>query len=146
MTEIDIPILLDDHATIPAYAHPGDAGADLTAAIKSPIILYSMERKAIPTGISVAVPDGYELQVRSRSGLALNAGVIVANSPGCVDSGFRGEVKVILINLGDKPYTIEPGMRIAQAVISPVTRAVFRTVAQLDETVRGTGGFGSSGS
>lgn len=142
---IDIPILLDDRATLPAYAHAGDAGADLYAALKSPIILYSMERKSIPTGLSMAIPDGYELQIRSRSGLALNAGVVVSNCPGCVDSSFRGEIKVILINLGDKPFTIEPGMRIAQAVISPVTRAIWRIVPQLTETERGAGGFGSSG-
>ena len=141
---ITIPLQADELATIPAYAHPGDAGADLCAAIEHPVVVYAMETKRIQTGLRVAIPDGYEMQIRSRSGLA-SKGVIVTNSPGTVDSSFRGEICVLLTNLSDKPFNVSPGMRIAQAVIAPVVRAVFEPVDRLDETQRGEGGFGSTG-
>lgn len=141
-----VPTRLDAGAVLPVYANPGDAGADLTAAIDTPVVIYPGERKAIGTGLAFAVPEGYEIQVRPRSGLALKHGVTVLNSPGTIDAGYRGEVRVILINLDPyRPFTVEPGMRIAQAVVAPVLRAHFYPVADLDESVRGEGGFGSSG-
>lgn len=141
---ITIPLQADALATIPTYAHPGDAGADLCAAIEHPVVVYAMETKRIHTGLRVAIPDGYEMQIRSRSGLARN-GIIVTNSPATIDSGFRGEIGVLLTNLSDKPFNVAPGMRIAQAVIAPVIRATFEPVERLDETQRGEGGFGSTG-
>lgn len=128
----------------PAYAHDGDAGADLCAAIPNAITLYPNERKIITTGLRVAIPIGYEMQIRSRSGLALK-GIAVANAPGTIDSGFRSEIGVILENRSDTPFVIEPGMRIAQAVIAPVMRAVFEIVEKLPNSARGIGGFGSTG-
>lgn len=142
-----VQIQVDDRGQIPEYAHPGDAGCDLCAAIPNKEVIWPGQVKAIPTGIRVAVPEGYEMQVRSRSGLSLK-NLVVANSPGTVDAGFRGEVRVILRHAGkteDGPMTIEPGMRIAQAVFAPVIRAQFQRVNSLDETARGDGGFGSTG-
>lgn len=142
-----VPIQVDDRGQIPKYAHHGDAGCDLCAAIPGNEVIWPGQVKAIPTGIRVAVPEGYEMQVRSRSGLSLK-NLVVANSPGTVDAGFRGEVRVILRHAGkteDGPFTIEPGMRIAQAVFAPVIRAQFQPVDSLDETARGDGGFGSTG-
>jgi dUTP pyrophosphatase len=140
-----VSIKLDGSAKIPEYANIGDSGADLYAAVPNDVLLFPDERMAVPTGLRVALPHGFELQVRSRSGLALNYGIVVANSPGTVDSGYRGEIKVILINLGDEPFIIKPGMRIAQAVLAPVARAEFVIVDELPESDRGDGGFGSSG-
>lgn len=132
--------------SIPVYANPGDAGADLKASLPMSVTLWPGQRKAIPTGLRVAIPEGYELQIRSRSGLSLNHGVVVANAPGTIDPGFRGEIKVILQNTDEhKPFKIEPGMRIAQAVLAPVVQAIFTPVNELDETERGVNGFGSSG-
>ena len=132
--------------SIPSYANPGDAGADLKASIPMSVTLWPGQRKAIPTGLRVAIPEGYELQIRSRSGLSLNHGVIVANAPGTIDPGYRGEIKVILHNTdAHKPFTVEPGARIAQAVLAPVIQANFIPVSELDATPRGDNGFGSSG-
>lgn len=132
--------------SIPSYANPGDAGADLKASIPMSVTLWPGQRKAIPTGLRVAIPEGYELQIRSRSGLSLNHGVIVANAPGTIDPGYRGEIKVILHNTdAHKPFTVEPGARIAQAVLAPVIQANFIPVTELDATPRGDNGFGSSG-
>jgi dUTP pyrophosphatase len=139
-----IQIQADDLATLPLYAHEHDAGADLSAALRSPLVIYQNETKRIPTGLRVAIPPGYEWQIRSRSGLA-SKGIFVTNSPGTIDAGFRGEVAVLLTNLGDQPFTVNPGMRIAQAVLAPVLRAEFMVVDSLPDTERGTGGFGSSG-
>jgi len=139
-----VDIVVADHAYLPHYAHPGDAGADICAAVTQNETLWPGERRAIPTGLRVRVPTGYEMQIRSRSGLSLK-GIVVANAPGTIDSGFRGEVKVILHNAGDQPFVIEPGMRIAQAVFAPVMQAVFLLRDDLDETARGEGGFGSTG-
>lgn len=144
---LNVPIQTDALGQIPKYAHLGDAGCDLCAALPGNEIIWPGQVKAIPTGIRVAVPEGYEMQVRSRSGLSLK-NLVVANSPGTVDCGFTGEVRVILRHAGkseDDPITIEPGMRIAQAVFAPVVRAVFQPVESLDETARGEGGFGSTG-
>ncbi len=130
---------------LPSYATPGSAGVDLTAALEAPLVLSPGARAAVPTGIALALPEGYEAQVRPRSGLALNHGIAVLNSPGTIDSDYRGEVRVILANLGDAPVTIARGERIAQLVVAPVSRVAFERVAELPETRRGAGGFGSTG-
>jgi len=130
---------------LPAYASAGAAGMDLLAAIADPVIIAPGGRALIPTGLTVALPAGHELQVRPRSGLALRHGIVLPNSPGTIDEDYRGEIQVIVLNAGDAPFTIERGMRIAQAVLAPVTRATWQEVAYLDATGRGAGGFGSTG-
>ncbi len=130
---------------LPAYASAGAAGMDVLAAVDADVVLAPGARQAIPTGLTMALSDGYEMQVRARSGLALKEGLAVLNAPGTIDSDFRGEVKIILANLGEKPFTITRGMRIAQLVLAPVTRANWRETPDLPETVRGMGGFGSTG-
>ncbi len=128
---------------LPAYATPGAAGMDLVAARET--VLPPGGRALVPTGIAVAIPDGHEMQVRPRSGLALKHGITVLNAPGTVDSDYRGEVGVILLNTSGAPFTITRGERIAQAVFAPVTRALWEEVVVLPESARGTGGFGSTG-
>lgn len=128
---------------LPAYATAGAAGMDIVAAEEA--ILAPGARVAIPTGFALAIPEGYEVQVRPRSGLALNHGVTCLNTPGTIDSDYRGEVKVILINHGSVPFVVTRGDRIAQLVPAPVLRAVLTEVDVLDATARGTGGFGSTG-
>jgi len=130
---------------LPAYATEGAAGMDLLAAVMSPVVIPPGGRMLVPTGLRIAIPAGYELQVRPRSGLALKNGIVLPNSPGTIDEDYRGEVGVIVLNAGDAPFTVERGMRIAQAVIAPVTRAAWREVDALPETARGEGGFGSTG-
>ena len=130
---------------LPAYATAGAAGADVVAAIEGDVVLEPMERRAVPTGLVLAVPDGYEIQVRPRSGLALRRGLTVANAPGTVDSDYRGEVQVILVNLGSEPCVVRRGERIAQLVVAPVARAEFVERAELPPSERGAGGFGSTG-
>nr|WP_298796307.1 dUTP diphosphatase [uncultured Acetobacter sp.] len=130
---------------LPSYATAGAAGMDLLAAVPAPVTLQPGGRTVIPTGLCIALPPGYELQVRPRSGLALKHGIILPNSPGTIDEDYRGEVGVIVLNAGDQPFTVEHGMRIAQAVIAPVERASWVECDSLDETARGTGGFGSTG-
>jgi len=127
------------------YQTDGASGADLFAALDEPVALEPRGRALISTGISLAIPRGYEGQVRPRSGLALRNGVTVLNAPGTIDSDYRGEVKVLLINLGDAPFVVSSGDRVAQLVIAPVVRATFGFVDELDETVRGEGGYGSTG-
>ena len=131
--------------SLPAYATPHSAGMDVLAAVAEPVILAPGARALIPTGLCIALPEGYEAQIRPRSGLALKHGIGLVNSPGTIDADYRGEVGIILINCGDAPFTIERGMRIAQMVIAPYTRAVFEEVAELSTSTRGTGGFGSTG-
>lgn len=128
---------------LPAYATAGAAGMDVVAA--EDLILAPGARHAVATGFAIAIPEGYEVQVRPRSGLALKHGITCLNTPGTIDSDYRGEVKVILANLGGYPFTIARGERIAQLVAAPVQRAAFAEVATLDETARGAGGFGSTG-
>ncbi len=128
---------------LPAYASTGAAGMDVVAA--EALTLLPGTRAAVGTGLRIAIPDGYEVQVRPRSGLALKHGLTVANAPGTIDSDYRGELKVILVNLGGEPVAIERGMRIAQLVAAPVVLAVFTEVDDLDATERGAGGFGSTG-
>jgi len=130
---------------LPAYETAGSAGADIQAAVKAPVTLKPGERALIPAGFAMALPVGFEAQVRPRSGLAVKNGLTVLNAPGTIDSDYRGEVKVPLINLGADPFVIERGMRIAQMVIAPVVQGDFAEVDELDETVRGAGGFGSTG-
>ena len=132
---------------LPAYETPGSAGMDLRAALPDgvPMTLAAGARAMVPTGLSFAIPLGYEVQIRPRSGLAAKHGLTCLNTPGTIDSDYRGEVKVILINLGDDDFIIERGERIAQMVLAPVTQARWDEVAVLDETSRGTGGFGSTG-
>jgi dUTP pyrophosphatase len=132
---------------LPAYETDGAAGMDLRAALPpaEPMVLAPGERAAAPTGLAIALPEGFEAQVRPRSGLALRSGVIPLNTPGTIDADYRGEVKVILINLGAQTVTIERGDRIAQLVIAPVVRGAWSLVEALDDTPRGEGGFGSTG-
>jgi len=130
---------------LPSYATEGAAGMDLLAAVADPVTIPPLGRALVPTGLTVALPPGHELQVRARSGLALREGLVVANGPGTVDEDYRGEVGVILLNAGDRPVTITRGMRIAQAVLVPVTRGAWQEVEALPETRRGRGGFGSTG-
>jgi dUTP pyrophosphatase len=128
---------------LPSRATSGSAGYDLTSAEDG--VLASMERRAFGTGLAIAVPDGFECQIRPRSGLALRNGITVANTPATIDSDYRGEVKVILVNLGAEPFEVTRGMRIAQMVIARVERVEFQAVAELPATSRGSGGFGSTG-
>jgi dUTP pyrophosphatase len=130
---------------LPAYASAGAAGMDLLAAIDEPIHLPPLGRKLIPTGIAIALPPGYELQIRPRSGLALKHGITLPNTPGTIDEDYRGEISVIVLNAGEEDFVITRGMRIAQAVLAPVVRAQWHETESLDETPRGAGGFGSTG-
>jgi dUTP diphosphatase len=130
---------------LPSPASAGSAGVDLLAALAEPLVLAPGARAAVPTGVALALPAGWEGQVRPRSGLALRHGVTLLNSPGTIDSDYRGEVKVILADLGAEPVTINRGERIAQLVVAPVSRVAFERVASLPETLRGAGGFGSTG-
>jgi dUTP pyrophosphatase len=130
---------------LPAYATDDSAGVDLAAAVSGECILPPGGRELVPTGFSIALPRGYEAQVRPRSGLALRAGVTVLNSPGTIDADYRGEIGVVLINLGSEPFVIRRGERIAQLVIAPVSRVAWQESGGLSESVRGAGGFGSTG-
>lgn len=131
--------------SLPTYSTVDSAGMDLTAAIDEDITLKPFERKAIPTGIAIGLPEGYEAQVRPRSGLALKSGITVANAPGTIDADYRGEVCAIMINLSNEDFTITRGMRIAQMVIAQYARTSWNIVSELSETDRGKGGFGSTG-
>ena len=135
----------DTDVALPSYATPGAAGMDVCAAIRDPLVLEPGARAAVPTGLAVAIPCGFELQVRPRSGLALKHGITCVNAPGTIDSDYRGEIRVILGNTGSEPFRIERGDRIAQLVLAPITRATVVLVDELDTTDRGAGGFGSTG-
>ena len=130
---------------LPEYAHIGDAGMDIKANISEPIIIKPGERQLIPTGLHTLLPDGYELQIRPRSGLALKYGLTCANAIGTVDQNFTGEIGVILINLGEHNFVVNPGDRIAQAVLNKIEKIEWDEVSTLDNTDRGEGGFGSTG-
>ncbi|MBM6733959.1 dUTP diphosphatase [Mediterranea massiliensis] len=130
---------------LPAYATPLSAGMDLRANLSEPLTLAPMQRCLVPTGLYIALPPGFEAQVRPRSGLALKKGVTVLNSPGTIDADYRGEICIILINLSDEPFVIEDGERIAQMVVAQHEQAAWEEVEVLDETRRGTGGFGHTG-
>jgi len=148
MPEINVAVKRLPHGaglTLPAYATALSAGADLLAAVHEPLELAPGKRVIVPTGLAMALPPGYEAQIRPRSGLAAKNGITALNSPGTIDADYRGEVGVILVNHGDQTFTIERGMRIAQLIIAPVTTAAWREVDDLDDTARGDGGFGSTG-
>lgn len=145
---ITIPLKIWDHAKdlpLPSYATALAAGMDLVAAIDADIVLKPLDRCMVATGLSIALPAGYEAQVRPRSGLAAKNGITVLNSPGTIDADYRGEIKAILVNLSNEEFKIERGMRIAQMVIAKHEQAAWSVVAELDETARGVGGFGSTG-
>ncbi|WP_318659285.1 dUTP diphosphatase [Treponema sp.] len=145
MNLIDIKCVALDGAVIPQYKTKGAAGCDVCAFLSEALTLKPMERFAVPTGLFFEIPEGYEIQVRPRSGLAIKNGITCLNTPGTIDSDYRGEVKVILVNLGSEDFVINNGDRIAQLVVSPVTIGNFIKVEKLDETERGSGGFGSTG-
>lgn len=145
MNEVDIKIIANKGAVVPCYKTAGAAGADVCALLDDKVVLKPGERTILPTGLFFEIPKGYEIQVRPRSGLAAKNGVTVLNTPGTIDSDYRGELKVILINLGDSDFEISSGDRIAQIVVAPVTLGNFIQVESISETERGTGGFGSTG-
>lgn len=140
-----VQIINKSHHPLPQYATPQSAGMDLRANLDSPITLQPMQRTLVPTGLYMALPAGYEAQVRPRSGLAIKKGITVLNSPGTIDADYRGEVCVILVNLSSEPFVINDGERIAQMVIARHEQPEIIQVSELDETERGAGGFGHSG-
>jgi dUTP pyrophosphatase len=145
---VDIQVVRLPHAEglpLPSYATPGAAGMDLLAAVTEPLVIPPGGRALVPTGLRIALPHGHELQVRPRSGLALKHGITMPNTPGTVDEDYRGELQVIVMNAGTEPFTVDRGMRIAQAVVAPVVRGAWKQVAELPDTARGEGGFGSTG-
>ena len=145
MEKITVNIINGSGNPLPAYETEGSAGMDLRAALDEPVVLAPLQRAMIPTGLRIALPQGYECQIRPRSGLAAKHGITVLNSPGTIDADYRGEIKVILVNLSNKPFTINPGERVCQMVISRYSRAEWVQVKVLDETERGSGGFGHTG-
>lgn len=148
MSEVKVKLLPLEHAVglqLPTYATEQSAGMDLSAALEEAVELGSGDRALIPTGLSIALPPGYEAQIRPRSGLAVKNGITVLNSPGTIDADYRGEIKVILINHGKEPFTIERGMRIAQMVVEKYETVGWEVVDSLEESERGEGGFGSTG-
>lgn len=145
MNKINVKCVASEGVKIPEYKTVGAAGADICAYLSESIVIPSGKVAMVPTGLFFEIPVGYEIQVRPRSGLAAKNGVTVLNTPGTIDSDYRGEVKVILINLGSEDFTINNGDRIAQIIIAPVTQATFEKVDVLSETERGAGGFGSTG-
>jgi len=145
MQSVTIKIVNNSPNILPSYETIGSSGMDLRANIEEPVKLAPMQRALIPTGLFIELPLGYEAQVRPRSGLAIKHGITCLNSPGTIDSDYRGEIKVILINLSDEVFTIQHGERIAQMIIQPVTKAEWQVVKSLNESKRGEGGFGHTG-
>ena len=145
MKEIDIPVILDTDDSIPVYGSHGAAGADLKAQIEIPVLIQPNESAIVPTGVKVEIPEGYEIQVRPRSGLAAKNQITVLNTPGTIDCDYRGEIKIILINHGKTAFEVTPGMRIAQAVLAPYVKARFVKVESHTATKRGINGFGHTG-
>jgi dUTP pyrophosphatase len=145
MESLEVLIARKDGAQLPGYATHASSGVDLCAFIEDPIVIKPFERFLVPTGIFIGIPEGYEAEVRPRSGIAIKHGVTVLNTPGTIDADYRGEVKVILINLGAEPFTINNGDRIAQMVFKSVAHVDWKIVESLSETARGEGGFGSTG-
>jgi dUTP pyrophosphatase len=142
--KLDVVKLRDD-AMLPEYQTAGAAGADLHACIDGPIVLQPLERRMIPTGLAMSIPGGFEVQIRARSGMSIKHGITMVNGIGTIDADYRGEVGVLLINLSQESFTIEPGMRIAQMVVARYETVGWNVVEVLDETARGAGGYGSSG-
>lgn len=145
MNKINIKVIAEVGAVIPEYKTAGAAGADIYSHLSEPITIQAGKSAMIPTGLFFEIPEGYEVQVRPRSGLAAKNGVTVLNSPGTIDSDYRGEIKVILVNLGDADFIVNDKERIAQIVIAPITQGSFTIAESLSKTERGTGGFGSTG-
>lgn len=145
MKTTKVKIINRSQNSLPEYATGSSAGLDLRANIEEPIKLESLERVAVPTGLYIALPEGYEAQIRPRSGLALKHGITLLNTPGTIDADYRGEIKVIVANLSNKAYTIEPGERICQMVVAKYEQVEWEVVDSLDETERGAGGFGHTG-
>ena len=145
MSKINVKIINHSPHPLPAYATEGSAGMDLRANLPAPLELQPLERKMVPTGIFIELPAGYEAQVRPRSGLAAKHGITCLNSPGTVDSDYRGELKVILINLSSEVQVLHPGERIAQLIVGPVSRVEWEEVGEIGETARSAGGFGHTG-
>jgi dUTP pyrophosphatase len=151
MNPVDVGIVRLAHGkdlALPSYQSALAAGLDLLAAVPDgvPLVIAPGKRALVPTGLAIGLPAGFEAQVRPRSGLAARHGVTVLNAPGTIDADYRGEIQVLLVNLGDESFQVTRGMRIAQLIVAEITRAALREVASLDETARGTGGFGSTGS
>lgn len=142
---IKIKIVNKGNQPLPEYATPQSAGVDLRANIDKPILIQPLDRKLIPTGLHIALPEGYEAQIRPRSGLALKKGITVLNTPGTIDSDYRGDVGVILVNISNEDFVVQPGDRIAQMIISKFEQAEFELTDTLDETERGEGGYGHTG-
>lgn len=142
---IEVKVVNKGHQPLPAYSTPQSAGMDLRANLSEPVTLHPMERRLIPTGLHIALPEGYEAQIRPRSGLALKKGITVLNSPGTVDADYRGEVGVLLINLSGEDFVVNDGERIAQMVVARHEQVKFEQVTLLNETERGEGGYGHTG-
>lgn len=145
MSSINVKIINQSSNQLPEYGTPGAAGLDLRANLEAPVTLKPMERTLIPTGLFIELPDGYEAQVRPRSGLAIKQGLTCLNTPGTIDSDYRGEIKVILINLSQEPQTIQHADRIAQMVVAPYTKVQWESVGSISDTQRAAGGFGHTG-
>ncbi len=145
MNSIKVKIINDSGYDLPAYETPSAAGMDIRARLDAPVVLKPLQRALIPTGLRLQLPRGYECQIRPRSGLALKHGISLVNTPGTVDADYRGEIGVIIINLSDEPFTVNPGERIAQMVIKEYVHVEWEAVKRLDETVRGDGAFGHTG-
>ncbi len=145
MDKVTVKIINTSGQPLPAYATESAAGMDVRAALTEPLTLQPLQRALIPTGLRVALPQGYEMQMRPRSGLALKHGITLLNTPGTIDADYRGEIGVILINLSDTPFVINPGERICQMVVGPYSHVTWQAVDNLDTTDRGDGGFGHTG-
>lgn len=142
---VTVKVINKGRQPLPTYATPQSAGMDLRANIEEPVTLKPLQRRLIPTGLHIALPEGYEAQVRPRSGLALKHGITVLNTPGTIDADYRGEIGIVLVNLSDETFTVNPGERIAQMVIARYEQAELQVVTELDDTERGTGGYGHTG-
>ena len=145
MERLEVIIKKKDGVNLPSYATESSSGLDLVAFLEKPVVLETLTRALIPTGIHIAIPEGFEAEIRPRSGIAHKFGVTVLNTPGTIDSDYRGEVKILLINLGDQPFTIKNGDRIAQMIFKNVVAISWKPVEELPGTIRGHGGFGSTG-
>jgi len=145
MDRIKVKIINRSGYELPAYETPSAAGMDIHAAVDAPVTLAPLQRTLVPTGLRIQLPQGYECQIRPRSGLALRSGISLVNTPGTVDADYRGEIGVIVINLSDTPFTINPGERIAQMIIAPYSHVEWEPVERIDETKRGEGAFGHTG-
>lgn len=145
MEKVIVKVVREENVSLPKYETSGSAGMDVRANIEEPIVMGSLERVLVPTGLKIAIPEGYEVQVRPRSGLAIKHGITLLNTPGTIDSDYRGELKVIMVNLSKDEYVINPQERIGQLVLNKVAQMEFVEVGSLDETERGAGGFGHTG-